>query len=485
MLKVKGVKINYILNITRTVLSTLIGLLIFPYINKTLGVQAVGKYEYANSIITYFILFSSLGIPMYGIREIAKVRDSEKKRTEVVLELLAILFITTIISYLFFFFLILYTDGVSNYKELLLIISPTIFLTSIGLEWFFQGIEDQLYITVRFLIVKIITLVLLFTMVNNSDDLLIYAGIMAFSLGGSNIFNFFYIRKFLNFSQVKYKELDIKRHFKGVLTIFLATISISIYIQLDTTLLGYYAGDKYVGLYTTANKLVRFAILFVTTLGAVMLPRLSYLYENNQKEEYYNYLEKSFKYILFFSVPIVVLLYSLSDSIIYIMAGEEFAESVVSMKILSSLVLVIGLAYFLAFMVLYPQGKERLYTIIVFITALISLFLNVYFIPKYFHIATSWVNLSVEIIAVVIMMLITRKELKRIKCFNITNLYYFIGGIIMFFLVDLLKIFIENVWITIITTSILGGLIYVAFLLLVKEKTLLEVVYKLKQKIKQ
>ncbi|WP_313374676.1 flippase, partial [Chishuiella sp.] len=432
MLKVKTLKVNYILNITRTVLSTLIGLLVFQYVNKTLGVNAIGKYEYANSIITYFVLFSSLGIPMYGIREIARVRDNELQRTKAVIELLSILLITTIISYILLYILILNINSFNNYKEILILISPIIFLTNIGIEWFFQGIEDQMYITIRFIIVKAITLILLFFLVKTQNDVLIYASIMTFSTAGSNIFNFFYIKKFINLSLIKMKNLDLKKHLKGIITIFLATISVSIYLQMDNTLLGYLVGDKYVGLYSTSNKLIRFAILFITTLGSVMLPRLSYLYEKNEIESYNKYLQKTLKYILFISVPLSTIFFSFSDFIIEVMAGKEFIGSVIPMKILSPLVIIIGLAYFLAFMVLYPQGKEKLYTIVVFISAIVSITLNIILIPKYYHIATAWVNLIVELLGVILMIFMTRKELNKIHFFSLNNTYYFIGGLLMY-----------------------------------------------------
>lgn len=483
MLKVKGLKVNYILNITRIILTTLTGLITFPYVNKTLGVIAVGRYEYANSIITYFLLFSSLGIPMYGIRQIARVRDDIIKRTKVVVELLLILLITTIISYGLFFILLRYSSNLSSYKEILLIISPIIFLNNAGLEWFFQGIEDQLYITVRFILIKIISLVLLFLFVKSEADLTIYTFIMTFSITGSNIFNFIYIKKFIKLSIIKFSELNIKSHLKGILTIFLAAISSSIYIQMDKTLLGYLAGDKYVGLYATSNKLINFAILFITTLGSIMLPRLSYLYESKQIEMYNHYLKKTLRYILFFSIPISITIYINSNLIINIMAGPEFYGSITPMKILSPLVIIIGLAYFLAFMVLYPQGKEKLYTIVVFISAIVSITLNLIFIPKYYQLAAAWVNLIVELLGVILMVFMTRKELNKIHFFSLNNASYFIGGILMYgFLVSINHV--NNIYL-IGLICCCSFIIYLSFLYLMKDPILLENLNKIKNYLKK
>lgn len=480
-MKVRGIKINYILNLTRTILTALIGFFTMPFINKTLGVASVGKYEYINSIISYFVLFSALGVPMYGLREIAKVRDSKKDRSIITIELLLILLVTSFISYLVIFGILINLNQLHNYKLLILILCPTIFLTNIGAEWFFQAIEDQMYITIRFLIVKAFTLAMLFTMIQGSDDYLKYAFIMLISSVGSNIFNIFYIRKYIDFKYIKWKSLSVKRHIKGIITIFLATVSISIYLQLDNTLLGIYGGDKHVGVYAVANKLIRFGIMFVTTLGAVMLPRLSYLYDNNQINEYNFYLNKSLSYILMFSVPLSVLLLGLADEIILVMAGNEFVDAIFPMKILSSLMIIISFAYFLAFMVLYPQGKERLYTLIVFASAIISVVLNIIFIPKYFEVATSYVNVAVEILGLVLMIYFTRKQLIEIGIFSVQNLNYFIAGILMFTMIFLVSKNISPDILSIIISTSLGLIIYLLYLIVIKDKIIFEYLKKLKK----
>jgi len=479
-MKVRGVKLNYVLNITRTVLSTLIGLFTLPYINRVLGVEALGKFEYANSIISYFVLFSALGIPMYGIREIARVRDSEYNRSKVTAELLVILGITTIISYVLLFGFLIHLDFLQDYKVLIFVLAPTIFLSNFGFEWFFQGIEDQMYITIRFIVIKIITLILLFTLVKSPEDYVAYALIMVISTVGANLFNLIYIRKFLNFKILKRKDIEFKKHLKGIITIFLATVSISIYLQLDNTLLGVYGGDKHVGIYATANKLVRFAILFVTTLGAVLLPRLSYFYENKKYDDYNLYLNKSLKYILFFSLPICSLIFGLADRIILVMAGSQFVDAIVPMKILSFLLLIIGIAYYLAFMVMYPQGKERLYTLLVFVSAVISVILNIIFIPKYFELATSVVSVIVELIAIIFMIFFLRKQLVNYGFFSIKNLNYIIGAVLVYFVINLVQNINLGDMLTILIGGLLGTSVYLVFLLIVKDYVIIESIQKLK-----
>ncbi|MBB1645530.1 flippase [Sphingobacterium sp. UME9] len=473
-MKVRGIKTNYILNIVRTILTTLIGIFTLPYVNSTLGVESVGKVEYINSIITYFVLISALGIPMYGVREVARVRDNIAERSSVVLELLLILFITTVISYVVVFILTLTVFSEGSYRDLIIVLCPIILLTNIGAEWFFQGIEDQLYITIRFIVVKAITLVLLFTLVKTKDDYIIYAGITVVSGVGGNIFNLYRLRKYVNLTVSSLKCLNIKRHFRGILTVFLATISVSIYLQLDITLLGAIGGDETVGLYATANKLVRFSILFITTLGAVMLPRLSYLYDNGRLIEYETYLAKSLKYILFFSVPISALIFSLSREIILVMAGEQFLGAVGAMRILSFLIIIIGIAYYLAFMILYPQGKESLYTKIVVVSAVVSVVMNILLIPKFLHIATASVSVFVELLGIILMIVVCKKQLNSLGFFSKSNLHYFFAGGFICLLIPFIPVLSNNLLFTIFLKSFIGLITYLLYLLIFKDSLLYE-----------
>jgi len=468
-MKVRTIRTNYALNLTRTVLSTVISLFTLPYINSTLGVVSVGKFEYVNSIVSYFVLFSALGVPMYGIREIARVRNDPARRTKVTVELLLVLAITTVFSYLLLFGFFIQLDFLQSYRSLILVLAPSIFLSNLGMEWFFQGIEDQLYITIRFIIIKIVTLILLFTLIKSPDDYVLYGLIMTISAFGSNFFNFFYIRKFLEFKTLKWKELNVRKHIQGIFTIFLATVSIAIYLQLDNTLLGIYGGPEHVGIYATANKLVRFAILFITTLGSVMLPRLSYLYAQNDQSQYYAYLSKNLSYILFFSVPSTVLLFSLAKPIILVMAGDEFIAAVAPMKILTALLPIVGIAYFLAFMVLYPQGRENVYTKVVFVSAVISVFLNVALIPHYFEMATAIVSVVVEFAAVLLMILYVRNRLSSFRLFKQTHFNYLFGGCIVFILSQIVAYYVVHPIVNIVATVCIGMLLYMVFLYYMKD----------------
>lgn len=434
-MKIRGIKTNYLLNVIRVFSTAIIGIVTMPYINKTLGAENLGKVEYVNAIINYFLLFSGLGIPMYGIREIAKVRDNVELRNRVVVELLLILAITTIVSYLFLFGVLYQLHFFNNYRELLLIMSSMIIITNIGAEWYFQGMEDQLYITVRFLVVRILALFLLFYFIRAASDYLFYAFILVLTLGGSNFFNLFYLYKAIDRETVRKKDLNLKRHLKPILSVFVAAISVNIYLQLDVFLIGSIAGDKYVGYYAVSNKLIRFVIIFITVIGAVLLPRLTYLFQNDKKE-YFRYLKKAFNYILILSLPFSVLFYVFSENIIVLFAGKEYIPSILTMQILSPLCIIVGVAYFLGYLVLYPQNKEIIYTKAVLFSAVFSLLVNYFMIKLYFQNGAACIAVVSELLAILMMFYLSKKDLKELNLFDL-NTFKILSATVITFLMSL------------------------------------------------
>ncbi|WP_055984671.1 flippase [Chryseobacterium sp. Leaf405] len=485
-MKIRSIKVNYALNLLRVVSGILFGIITMPYINKVLGAESLGKVEYVNSIITYFLLLSSLGIPMYGLREVAKIRNDSYKRTKLVLELLSILGITTLISYIIIFGVILNLPYFFSYKELIIVLSTIILFTNFGAEWFYQGIEDQMFITIRYLIVRVLSFVLLFVLVKNPDDYLWYAFIVILSTVGANIFNILYLKKYLDFKDISFKKLNLKQHLKPALTIFVGSISVSIYLQLDITILGTAKGDESVGYYVMANKLIRFVIAIVTTIGAVMLPRLANLLTTDKKA-FYSLVETALNYIMIFSIPSTFAFMVLAKDFTLLMGGNDFQESILTTQILSPIVTIVGLAYFLGYLVLFPLGKERIYTVSTIIAAVLSIILNLIFVRIYGHNATASIAVFSEIIGVVFMIVLGKSVLQKINFFNKSISIYIIGSLAISILLFLLTSLLASteLLIKVIIEISLAILLFVLILYISKEKVFFEVVNMIKAKLKR
>lgn len=397
-----SIKGNLILNLLRVFSTALASIFMMPYINRTLGAGYVGKVEYVYVILFYFILFSGLGIPTYGIREVSKCREDEKKLCNLVLELLLILFITTVVSYLILFGVIINIPFFSSYRNLIFIMSGMILLNNISAEWYFQGIENQKFITVRNVIVKFIVFGLIFLLIKQESDYELYAFLLVVLWFGANIIGFAVIVNKLRHHTFSFKELNLKRHLRPVLTVFMITVSVSIYLEMPKFFIGSIAGDKYVGYYLTANSLVRSVITIISVLGSVMLPRLSFLFLND-KTKYEVYLKKTFGFMMLFAIPCSVYFFIFSDNIILLMGGEQFLEASTTIKILSPLCIIVSFAYFFGLLILYPQGMEKIYTRATVISALLSMFFYFLMIKYFQHNGAATVVVVSEFFTVIYM----------------------------------------------------------------------------------
>lgn len=482
-MKINSVKINFILNTTRMLLGMIFVLLTTPYVTRVLGAESLGKVEYINSVITYFLLFTALGVPNYGLREVARYREDKNKLSKVVFELGIILFITTTIGYIILL-LLLYNTKLLELKNLVFIISINLIFTNIGFEWFYQGIENQIYITIRYIIVRFICLILLFFLVKNSNDYLKYGFILVLINSGSNILNFINLRKYISFKEIEFKELEILKHIKPILIIFSASVAVSVYLQLDIVMIGN-IDKSAVALYNVPNKIIRLILTTVTALGVVMLPRISNSYQKNDIENYKKYLNYSLNYILMISLPALCGTVLLSKNIILIMAGEKFLSSIKTMNILVIIIFIVGMAYFLGYQLLYPRGLERYYTYSVITAAIVNFIFNYIMIPKYLQNGAAMGTVIAESIGVIMMLYFSRNILKEIEFFAVKRLKYFIATIVMGISVYIITLQNFSNILTITYSIIVGVIVYFFILFIMKEEYTQEGVHLLKKKFKK
>lgn len=478
-LHIKSIKLNFVLNTTRMILTFLVPLITFPYVSRVLLPEGIGKVDFANSIISYFILFTALGIPTYGIREIARVRDNVEERSKTVWELTIVLVVSVLIGYLVYIPTIYFVPQFKTELLLFFIVSPTLFLSDFSYEWFFQGIEDQTYITIRFLIIKILQVISIFFFVRDSTDYPVYAAASVGFSSLSTVFNIIYLKKYVRF--IPFKSLNIKRHLKSVFIIFSSVVATTIYMHLDVTMTGFISGDRSTGLYTTANKLIRIIISGVTALGAVMIPRIENFLKTGNKEEYYRLLNISLGYILLVSIPCCLGVNALANDIITIFAGKNYYDAVITIQLLSPIIIIVGLAYFVGLQILYPYRKEWQYTIAVSIAAVLNIIANSIFIPKFAQNGAVIGTLIAELSGLIIQCFFARKYLKKTDLISSNSLKYIIASVIMFLVIKFIPNFEKNLILHCVSRIFIGSFVYLLILFLLKEKIISNFFNKLKR----
>lgn len=152
-----------------------------------------------------------------------------------------------------------------------------------GVEWINTIYEDFLYVTIRSIVIYILTLILLFVLVKNQKDVLQYAFLTIANSGLICISNWFYSRRYL---QIKLtKNIELKKHIKPILTIFANSLATTIYVNADTTMIGLLSGDYYVGVYSLAVKIYNVIKTMLAAIYTVAIPRISFFVGQNDKEK--------------------------------------------------------------------------------------------------------------------------------------------------------------------------------------------------------
>lgn len=462
----KSIKINFVFNLINTVTSLLFPLITFPYVSRILLPEGIGIINFYQSIVQYIVLLSSLGIPMYAIRETAKYRDDRRKSSITTLEILSLHFILTFIGYLIVFILCCTVSEIKENIPLFLILSAQLFFTVIGCEWFYQGVEDFKYITIRSIIVRTISVVFLFIFVKSREDILLYGVYCVAGIYAGNVFNFYRLRKYLDFSVLK--ELKPFKHLKPALKIFVLNLVISLYVNLNSVMLGFLKGPESVGFFTAATKITQLLLGLTSALGTVMLPRLSNLVANNNISEFNRLANLATKFMFAITLPLSVAVIMLADNLILLLSGNAYEEAILTLQILSFIIFAIGLSGVLGLQILYPLGKENIVIKSTAVGAAINFLLNFILIPKFSHQGAAVATLVAEIGVTATMMYIGRGFIP-INWKDKELLNYVIGTLLMGIGIYLISFINLNIVIEFILSFFVGTVIYTIYLKLLDD----------------
>ena len=331
-MKQKSLGVNAILNGIKQCCSIIFPLITFPYISRVLGSDGYGKYSFSYSVTNYFILLAALGIYTYAIREGAKIREDKKKLDKFCSQVFSINVCSAVISLLLLSMIAILLPKFSGYKAYIFIQSTAIIMAVIGTDWVNGIFEDYFYITVRYIAVQCVCLIAMFVFVREPGDVIPYCIISVLATNGGNLINVFYVRKY---AKIRFTfDMDLKRHLMPLLILFVNSIAISIYVNSDITMLGFFESDTQVGVYSFASKIYNLLKQLINAVIVVSVPRISYII-NNRPEEYKMFLNRIFSGLNIVLLPIVVGMFFMSDSMILIAGGEQYISGDTSLKILS------------------------------------------------------------------------------------------------------------------------------------------------------
>ena len=466
-----SITINFIMRMLRILIGGVFTFFLLKFSTNIFSPVEIGEIDYANTIILYISSIASLGINNYGIRETALVSNNKERLSYSTIELLLIIFITTLIGYVVLFLMIYGFGFFSNIKTLLLIMSINILLMNLGINWFYIGIEEQTFITIRFVIVRFVVAILLLLLVHDENDFILYVILYTSIEGGMGILNMLFLPKRINF-RIDFRKLDLRRHIRPLLTIFVGSISIIIYNQLNVVMLSSYYPDR-VAFFSIPNQVIYFIIVLVTLLVPVLMPKVVQAINQRDYDVVDKYSVLSLQYILFFALPIICYIMAMSKDITLMLSSESFLDAQEPFRYFSLTILLVAVNNFFGLQILYSYNKEKIYSLVIFITLLINIILNFLFIPIYRENGVVISAIFSELLKALLLYFYCRRFIASINLFSFRFFKYFIASLIMLAPIYRVSTLDLTYTMSISLSFFIGGLSYLLALYLLKEELVL------------
>jgi len=468
--KTPSIKRNYLFNLVVTVINVGYPIISFSYIARIFGPQVYGSVVFAASFAAYFALVACLGLPVYGSREIARVRDDSRRLDTLYSELLLINALSSAFFFLCYLALFFFVHKIQEDVPLFVLFGLSIILNAFSIDWLFQGLENYAVIALRNFIFRSLSLVLIFVLIHKKADYLQFAAISVISTLGTNVMNVIASRKHVRLS---FSGLDVRRHVRPLLAIAGTVIMVSIYSNFDNVLLGFLADDTNVGYYGAAARIVRIVVYCITAIGAVVIPRYSYYIEKKMHEEYDTLARKSIRLMYLLAFPAMVGLFILAPTIVHVLAGSQFNHAISTVRIIVPIIIIIGLSNYIGWQVLFPRGKEVLLFFATSCAALIDIVLNLVLVGHFKNNGTAVALVAAET-TVLIIVVVRGWKLIPGSLFDRHALLYVSGSVVMGAAVFFVKQVFQTPLLQLCAGTAAGIMLYAGVLLLFKDSLLID-----------
>lgn len=477
----KGIGKNYIYNLLFQILTLITPFITTPYVSRVLGPEGIGLNSYCSSMVFYFTLFAALGTTAFGQREIGGTINKEA-RSKSFWEIFSLRLIFSVVSLAVY--LIVFTVVFKENVIIYLILALNVVSVFIDISWFFQGVEEFGKITLRNSVIKILGVVATFVFIKTEEDLVLYILINALFTVVGNLSLWVGLPKYL----CKVKGVKPFRDIKTVLQFFIPTVAVQIYTVLDKSMIGWFTAGSTLenGYYEQAEKLVKMALTVLTAINVVFIPKLTRCFNQGEMEKVKEYSYKSYRFVWLLGIPIFLGLFVIADYFVPVFYGEGYEKCTVLIRVLSAIVIFIGVSSVTGTQYFVSVGKQNVLTLTVTIGAIINFILNLILIPRYYSVGASIATIIAEfaVSAVGIWYVVKKDGFKLSKILG-SSVKYLIAGAVMFLVVYFFKRLFEVNTLSLVILVVIAVVVYFCSLLIFRDSFTIDVIKKIFGKLKQ
>ena len=473
----KSILKNYLYNLTYQILIIILPLITASYLARVLGPDGNGIYIYTYTIVNYFVLFGSLGISMYGQREIAYAQNNRSKMKRIFIELVSFRFITIAIASIIYALTFIRNAEYGQYYSILIF---ELFAGAFDISWFFQGMEDFKKTVIRNILVRIISVTLIFVLVKVKTDLYKYLAIYALADFIGNISLWMYLPKY--FRGVRIKRIRIFRQTPAIVLLFIPQIANKVYNMLDTTMLGKIIIDKAeTGYYEQSQKIIRVLLTLVTSLGTVMVPRMASMFASGEKKMINTYMRRSFNFTYLLSFPLMFGLIAISNNFVPWFFGPGYEKAIILINIISPIILLMGVSNIIGTQYLLPTKRQKEFTASVVAGIIVNFILNFILIHLWKSVGACIATVISQLVVVIMQFRYVKREIKVARMIKIGFRYLF-ASLIMFGACMLIRLFLKGT-ICFIVQIIVGAIVYFTILIIIRDDFIFFLLQKVRDKI--
>jgi O-antigen/teichoic acid export membrane protein len=413
----QSLKKNALYNTAYQIIRLIFPLITFPYVSRVLGPEGIGKVSYAQTIAEYFTVFSLLGIPIYAVREASRCRAVPGQINKTFSEVVALSFILSSVSLALYSAFLFLFPGIAAEPSLHWVFAFTLLFNWAQIDWFYQGIENYRYITVRNLFIRIFSIMLIFLVVKEKDHYLRYGAIWAAGTVLSCLLNLSYSLRLVKFSL---KNLNLKTHLLKSLPSALMVSTGMLYKTINVILLGVLINDdKFsLGIFNAAGRLVRIAMSIIIALSAVLAPRISYMFEIGEERKLLQIIKKSLSITLYLAIPATIGLMIAADDLILLFAGSKFRPAVLTMRIVAPELVIVSISTIIG-QLLYGCRQEKKILIITLISMFLAGAANFILIPRFKQDGAAAATIAVRLVETILYIIFSRALLRNVFTFEL------------------------------------------------------------------
>lgn len=446
-----SLKANFIYSSLLTTSTYVVSIVIFPYISRVLGLSNIGIVNFVDNLVNYFLYISMMGIMTVGVREIAAVRGNQAQLSKTFISLLALTVIATLLAITVLWIAMYTIPTLSPHRDLLYVGIIKLIFNLFLMEWFYIGMENFKYITLRSIVIRFLFVVSVFVFIKDSSDYKLFFVLSVSMVVANALVNLIYSRRFVVYS---FKSIDIRPYYKPFLMMGVYILFTNVYTSLNVVWLGFVTDTDQVGYYTTATKLHTIIMAILTSFSNILFPRVSNLLAEGKREEYWEKINMSFDAIFLFAFPTICFMLTAGPNLLHLFVGNGFEGSYLPLRIIAPLILVIGLEQILVIQILMAMHQDNSVLRNSVIGALVTMLFNILLTSSMGAIGSAFVWVIAECVIMILSISVIYHKYHYLLPYK-RLLQYCVAYIPLLLASAMLYYFMDNGYAIIITVGLL------------------------------